>query len=250
MKNNSCCSACSLFSEESIPICHNCQIPRSDQLIPGVHCQLICVMDDNFTNALASFCVFQTAISTELHCSLINKAALFFFCSFRYCHYNSTTLYFSHLSVGRRCKTKESCKIHLSSCAPNYCSFCKWRIIALIQTQMLCFSSTGYWKKNKLKVELKRQNTITSSFQKIYFLAVIRFSDILATPGFAKHFCSDKRRVLREHILCMVSSKLLQPDVILHFSLTIDYSDEWDLIAICFPLLLWPCTSGCISFGW
>lgn len=72
-------TACSLFSEMSIPICHNCQIPRSDQLIPGVHCQLICVMDDNFTNAPASFCVFQTAISTELHCSLINKAALFFF---------------------------------------------------------------------------------------------------------------------------------------------------------------------------
>lgn len=80
MKNNSQCSACSLFSEKSIPICHNFQIPGSDQLIPGVHCQLICVMDDNFTNALASFCVFQTAISTELHCSLINKAAHFFLC--------------------------------------------------------------------------------------------------------------------------------------------------------------------------
>lgn len=100
-------TACSLFSEKSVPICHNCQIPHSDQLIPGVHCQLICVMDDKFTNALASFCVFQTAISTESHCSLINKAG-HFFCTFRCCLYNSTALYFSHLSVDRRCKIEES----------------------------------------------------------------------------------------------------------------------------------------------
>lgn len=84
-------TACSPCSEKSIAICHNCQIPCSYQLIPGVRCQLICVMDDNFTNVLASFCVFRIVISTELNYSLINTAT-HFFGAFRYCLFNSTTL--------------------------------------------------------------------------------------------------------------------------------------------------------------
>lgn len=59
-------TACSLFSEKSIAICRSCQIPRSYQLIPGVHCQLICVMNDSFTNALASFVFSKLSLVQNL----------------------------------------------------------------------------------------------------------------------------------------------------------------------------------------
>ena len=56
---SSCTStACSLFSEQSIALCRNYQIPCSYTVIPGVHCQLIWVMAENSSNILASFCVF------------------------------------------------------------------------------------------------------------------------------------------------------------------------------------------------